>query len=98
MLELDKIDISEGIEVDAINKWTECMLCHYWYFIDKSFSYGPHLCDRCYNIIQKSNNFKNIAIVLIIKGVYRIYFLGMSKRGAKKLMTNSNLINKKGFL
>ena len=48
--------------------------------------------------MQKSNNFKNIAVVHIKKSAYRIYFLDMSKREAKKLMTNSNLIDKKGIL
>ena len=67
MLECDKIDISEGIDVDMPNKSKECMLCHYSYFLDKNFSYGSYLCDGCYNIMQKSNNFKNIAIVHIKK-------------------------------
>ena len=67
-------------------------------FLDNNFSYGPYLCDGCYNIMQKSNNFKNIAIVHVKKSVYRIYFLYMSKREAKILMTNSNLIDKKGAL
>ena len=43
------------------------MFCHYWYFLDNNFSYGPYLCDGCYNIIQKSNNLKNIAIVHVTK-------------------------------
>ena len=57
-----------------------------------------NLCDGCYNIMQKSMDFKNIAIVYVKKSAYRIYFLYMSKREAKKLMTNSNLIDKKGVL
>ena len=48
--------------------------------------------------MQKSNNFKNIAVVHIKKSAYRIYFLGMTKHEAKKLMNNSNLIDKKGVL
>ena len=48
--------------------------------------------------MQKSINLKNIAIVHVKKSVYRIYFLGMSKREGKKLMNNSNLIDKKGIL
>ena len=35
---------------------------------------------------------------MLKKNVYRIYFLGMSKREAKKLMINSNLVNKIGIL
>ena len=98
MLEYQKIDISKGIDVDMSNKSKECMLCHYWYFLDKNFSYGPYLCDGCFNVTQKSNNFKNIAIVHIKKSACRIYSLYMSKNEAKKLMTNSNLIDKKGKL
>ena len=98
MLQYEQIDISEGIDVDKTNKSKECMLCHYWYFLDKNFSYGLYLCDGCYNITQKSNNFKDIAIVHIKKSAYRIYFLYMSKREANVLMTNSNLIDKKGVL
>ena len=76
----------------------ECMLCHYLYFLDKNFSYGPYLCDDCYNIMQKSINFKNISIINVNKSAYRIYFLGMSKYEAKKLMNNSNLSDKKSIL
>ena len=98
MIEYDRIDISQGIDVDMSNKSKDCVLCHYWYFSNKNFSYGPFLCDSCYNIMQKCNKFKNIAIVRVKKSVYRIYFLYMSKREAKKLMENSNLIDKKGVL
>ena len=98
MLVYEKIDISDGIDVDMSDKSKECMLCHYWYFLDKNFSYGPYLCDGCYNMMQKCNKLKNIAIVHIKESVYRICFLFMSKREARKLMANSNVIDKKGFL
>ena len=86
MLQYEQIDISEGIDVDKTNKSKECMLSHYWYFLDKNFSYGLYLCDGCYNITQKPNNFKDIAIVHIKKSAYRIYFLYMSKREANVLI------------
>ena len=98
MLEYDRINISEGTDVNKINESKECTLCHYWYLLDKNFSYGPYLSDGCYNIMQKSNNFKNIAILHVKKIAYRIYFRYMSKREAKKLMSNSNLIDKKGII
>ena len=102
MLEYDRIEFSEGIDVDKRNKSKECMLCHYWYFLHKNFSYGPYLCDGCYNMTQKSIDSKNIDIVYFKRNAYRIYFWHMSKRKRKRkaisLMTNSNLINKKGIL
>ena len=54
MLEYKRIDISEGIDINKTNKLKECMLSHYWCFLDNNFSYGPCLCDGCYNIMQKS--------------------------------------------
>ena len=97
MLEYDKIDISEGIDVNKTNESKECMLCHYWYFLNKNFSYGPYLCDGCYNIVQKSVSFKNIAIVRVKKSVYRNYFQEVKKHEVKKSIANSNLIDKKGI-
>ena len=47
---------------------------------------------------QKCNKLKNIAIIHIKESVYRICFLFMNKHEAKKLMVNSNVIDKKGFL
>ena len=47
MLIYEKIDISDGIDVDMSDKSKECMLCHYWYFLDKSFSYEPYLLPQC---------------------------------------------------
>ena len=98
MLVYKRSDISEGTDVNKTNKSKECMLCHYWYFLDKNFTYGPYLCNGCYNIMRKSINFENIAVVHIKKSVYRIYFLDMSKSEAKKLMANSNSIHRKGTL
>ena len=73
MLGYEGIDISERIDVDMTNKSEEYMLCHY-YFLDKNFSYGPYLCDGCYNIMQKCNKFKNIAIVHVKKSVIEFIF------------------------
>ena len=67
MLVYERIDISDEINVNKSYESKKCTLCHYWYFLDKSFSYGPYLCDGCYNITQKCNEFKNIAIIPIKK-------------------------------
>ena len=37
----DKIDISEGIDVNKANLSKECDICHYWYFKDTGFKYEP---------------------------------------------------------
>ena len=96
MLKCDKIDFTEEIDVDKTNKSRECMFWHYWYYLNKNFSYGSFTCHGCYNIVQKSADFKNIAIVRVKNNAYRIYFNGISKHNAKKLMNKFDLIGKMG--
>ena len=67
MLAYERIDISDRIDVNKSDESKECTLCHYWYFLDKSFSYGPYLCDGCYNMTQKCIKLKNDAIICIKK-------------------------------
>ena len=83
MLVYEQIDVSDGVD---ISNSKECMFCHYWYYLDKDFTYGPYLCNGCYNIKQKSIDLKNIAIVHIKKSGYRIYLFG------RYLGSNENLI------
>ena len=84
MLKYDRIDISEGIDVDKTDRSRECKFCHYWYFLNKNFSYIPFTCDGCYDAVQRSTDFKDIVIVHIKSNAYRIYFQHMSKHEAKK--------------
>ena len=43
MLEYDRIDISEGIDINKTNASKECDICHYWCFLDENFNYEPYL-------------------------------------------------------
>ena len=40
MLVYERIDISDGIDVNKSCESKECMLCHYWYFLDKNLATG----------------------------------------------------------
>ena len=99
MIEYDRIDISEGIDINKLSdKSKECHICHYWYFLDKNFSYEPYLCNGCHDLMQKAINFNDVAIVSIKGSDFRIHFWYMSKDDAIRIMHNSNLIDKKGVL
>ena len=37
MLQYDRTDISEGIDIKKTNTSKECKICHYWYFKDIGF-------------------------------------------------------------
>ena len=96
MLEYDRIDISEGIDINKSNdKSKECDICHYWYFLDKNFNYQAHLCNGCHDSMQKAVSFNDVAIVSIKGSDYRIHFWYMSKDDAISIMHTSNLIDKK---
>ena len=99
MLEYDRIDISEGKDINKSNdKSKECDIRHYWYFLDKNVSYQPHLCNGCHDLMQKAMSFNDVAIVSIKCIDYIIHFWYMSKDDAISIMHNSNLIDKKGTL
>ena len=34
MLYRNRIDISEDVDINRISASKECIICHYWYFID----------------------------------------------------------------
>ena len=98
MLEYDRIDISEGIDMNKANASKECDICHYWYFKDIVFKYEPYLCNGYYDLMQKAMNLNNVYIVSIKGNDYRIHIWYMSKDDAINVMKNSNLNEKSGSL
>ena len=89
MLEYDRIDIAERININKTNASKECDICPYWYFLDKGFKYEPYLCNGCHDLMQKAINFINVAVVSIKGNYYRIHFWYISKDDAIKIMKNS---------
>ena len=98
MLEYDRIDISEGIDVNKTSALKECDICHYWYLKDIGFKYEPCLCNGCHDLMQKAMSFNNVAIVYVKGSAYRINFWCMSKDDAINIMNGSNLVDKMGVL
>ena len=98
MLEFDRIDISEEIDVNKTSASKECDICHHWYFKDIGFKYGPYLCNVCHNLMQKAMSFNNVAVVYVKGSAYRIHFLYMRKDHAIDIVNNSNLVDEKGLL
>ena len=98
MIEYERIDISEGIDVNKTNLSKESDNYHYWYFKDISFKYQPYLCNGFHDLMQKAMGFNNIAILYVKGSAYRIHFWDMSKDDAINIMTGSNLFDKRGVL
>ena len=74
MLEYDRIDISEGIDVNKTSASKECDILHYYYFKDIGFKYELFLCNGCHDLMQKDMSFNDVAIIYIKGSAYRIHF------------------------
>ena len=94
MIQYERINISEEIDLNKSDKSKECMVCYYWYFKDIGYKYEPHACIKCHDasmMVYDLNDF----MILNIKGIdYRCFVFNMSKNDAVKLLNNSVLDNK----
>ena len=94
MLYYDRIDVSEGTDVNKKSSSKERDICHYWYFLNYSFKFKPNVCNRCHYLLMMSIKLSDIAI-LNIKGYYYGCIISLiSKNEAIKLMQNADWTKK----
>ena len=98
MLEHNRIDILEGVDVNKAGSSKECDICHYWYFKNIGFKYKTYLCNGCHDLMQKAMSFNNVAVVYVKGNACRINFWYMSKNDAINIMNGFNLIDERGVL
>ena len=98
MIEYDRIDFDECIDLNKTSNSRESWLRSFRYFLDKNFNYQKYYCDGCHDMSTKTVCIKNLAIVYSKRNAYRIHFWNISKDNAINIMHNSNLIDKKGVL
>ena len=98
MLEYNRIDISEGIDVNKTSLSKECDIYHCWYFKNIGFKYEPYLWKGCHDLMQKAMSFNNIVIIYVKENAYRIHFWYINKDDAINIMNGSNLVDKREVL
>ena len=96
MLEYDRIDILEGIDVNKTSVSKGCDICHFWCFKDIGFRYEPYLFNGCYDLMQKAMSFNDVAIIYVKGNAYINHFWYMIKNDVISIINNSNLVDKKG--
>ena len=89
MLRYQKIDVSEGTDVNKTSASKECELCHYWFFKDTGFKFEEHVCNRCHDLLTMAYSLKNIAILSAKGAIFRCLIMGISKNEALKKLNNS---------
>ena len=98
MLHFDRIDVAEGTDVNKNSTSKECDICHYWYFLSKSFKFQPIVCDRCHDLLMMSINLIDIAVLNIEGSDYACIISLIRKNKAINLMENADLDEKSGAL
>ena len=94
MIQCDKINILEGIDINRTSASKECKFCHYQHFKDAGYKSEPYVCDKCHDVLLTAYQLKNITI-LSVKGVdYRCILWGFSKNEAVNILNNSVLKDK----
>ena len=87
MLYYDRIDVSEGIDVNKTSASKECDICHYWYFLNYNFKFQTNVCNRCHDLSMMSINLSDIIPILNIKcSNYHCVISLISKNEAIKLL------------
>ena len=73
MLYYDKIDVSEGIDVNKTNHSPICIIWDYCYTLQVNFKCKSKLCNGCHDSMQKAMS-PNAAIVSVKGNDYRTHF------------------------
>ena len=89
MLQYEKIDVSEGIDVNKTVVSKECELCHYWFFKDVGFKFEEHVCNEYHNLLTMTYSLENKAILSAKGTTFRCLLMGISKTEALEKLNNS---------
>ena len=99
MLQYDRIDLSEGIDVNKCEDTSsKCSLCQYYYFVFKNFNYQKDLCVGCHDMSVKTRSMQHLTTIYHNGHAYRVNFMFMSKNDAFNLIKDSIIKDKKGTL
>ena len=79
MLQYEKIDVSEGIDVNKTSVSKKCELCHYWFFKDVGFKFEEHVCNKCHELLKIAHSLRNIAILSAKEATFRCLLWGISR-------------------
>ena len=98
MLEYDRIDISEGIDINKCKETSrKCNLCKFYYFLDKNLKCCPYLCDCCY-MSMKTVSTQNLTIINHNGNYYRVIFAFMTKKDAYNLIKTAIIMGEKRII
>ena len=94
MVQYDRIDVSNGIDIIKTSESKECTLYHYWYFKDVGFKFELHICNGCHAVSLMASELKNIEMLNIKVVDYRSILWSISRDEAVNRLNDSALEDK----
>ena len=89
MLRYEKIDVSEGIDVNKTSGSKECEVCHYRFFKDIGFKFKKDVCNKCHDLLTIVYSLKDIVILNAKGATFRCILMGIIKNEGLKRLNNS---------
>ena len=56
MLEYNRVNVCEGIDVNKTNVSLGCIICHYWHLLGINFRFLPKVRNGCHDLIPEASN------------------------------------------
>ena len=97
MLQYERIDASEGIDINKTSLSKECTLCHYWFFKYIEFKFEEHVCNGCHDLLTMAYLLENM-VILSAKGATCRCVLGGISRNEGLRRLNNSVLEDKGVL
>ena len=68
MISYERIDCSEGVDLNKSKESLKCIICHYSYFRD-GFKYHPYVCNRCHDFNMTVMSLSDFFLLLIMESI-----------------------------
>ena len=90
MLYCDRIDVSEGTDVNKTSASKESIVCYDWCFLNKGFKFHTDVSNGYHDALMMSMNISDTTILNIHSVDYRCIINRVSKSTAVNLLQTSN--------
>ena len=87
-MQYNKINVSEGIDVNKTSASKECEVCHYW-FKNIGFKFEEHVCNKCHDLLTMTNPLKDTVILSAKGATFNCILISISKNEVLKRLNNS---------
>ena len=94
MLQYERTDVLEGIDINKSSKSNECVLCHYGYFKGIGYKFEPYACNGCHGVSMMVYDLNDISIVNVKFVDYRYVLWNMTENDGINRLNKSKLDDK----